>query len=71
MNEKLTLARGEEQSLAYLQACGAPLIKDLICKEALVNIGLSQAKLRVIMTLRLCLLSHVYVNNFFTNWLSF
>ena len=44
MNERPTLTKNKEESLAYLQACGAPLVKDLICEEALVNIGLSQAE---------------------------
>ena len=38
------LAKDEEESLAYLRACEAPLVKDLICEEALVNVGLSQAE---------------------------
>ena len=41
MNRKPKLAKGEEQSLAYLCACEAPSSKDFLCEEALVNIGLS------------------------------
>ena len=41
MNERPTLAKDEEESLAYLWAYGVPLIKDLICEEVLVNVGLS------------------------------
>ena len=44
MNEPTTLTRDEEASLDYLRACEAPLVKDLICEEALVNVGLSQAE---------------------------
>ena len=44
MNETSTLTRDEEESLAYLRACEAPLVKELICEEALVNVGLSQAE---------------------------
>ena len=44
MNEAPTLTRDEEESLDYLRACEAPLVKDLICEEALVNVGLSQAE---------------------------
>ena len=44
LNGKLKLAKDEEESLAYLKACEAPLLKDLLCKEALVNIDLSQAE---------------------------
>ena len=44
MNEPPTLTRDEEASLDYLRACEAPLVKDLICEEALVNVGLSQAE---------------------------
>ena len=44
MNERPTLTKDEEESLAYLQACGAPLVKDIICEEALVNVDLSQAE---------------------------
>ena len=44
MNEAPALTKDEEESLAYLRACEAPLVKDLICEEALVNVGLSQAE---------------------------
>ena len=44
MNETQTLTKDEEESLAYLQDCGVPLVKDLICEKALVNIGLSQVE---------------------------
>ena len=44
MNEAPSLTGDEEESLAYLRACEAPLVKDLICEEALVNVGLSQAE---------------------------
>ena len=44
MNERQTLTKDEEESLAYLQACGVPLVKDCICEEALVNVGLSLAE---------------------------
>ena len=43
MNRKPKLAKGEEESLAYLRACEAPLLKDLLYEEALVNADLSQA----------------------------
>ena len=43
MNRKPKLAKSEEQSLVYLRACEAPSLKDLLCEEALVNVGLSQA----------------------------
>ena len=41
MIRKPKVDKGKEQSLTYLWGCEAPSLKNLLCEEALVNIGLS------------------------------
>ena len=38
MNKMPMLAKKEEGALAYLLKCKAPLLKDLLCEEDLVNV---------------------------------